>query len=367
MKVASNILDRQYLKYADEYNKKLIEVMQKGYYVLGPEVENFEKEFASFCGSKHCVGLASGLDALWLTFRILGIGEGDEVLVQSNTYIATVMGITINNATPVFVEPDVYFNMDPDKIEEKITQKTKAILVTHLYGQASRMDRIMDIAEKHDLLVVEDCAQAHGSTYDGKMVGTFGIVGCYSFYPSKNLGAFGDAGAIITNDPEIAKKFKIYRNYGSEKRYYNQVIGTNSRLDEVQAALLRIKLRHFNELESERFAIVDKYLKEINNPAILLPKTYEEVKHVWHQFVIRTKYRDELQSYLADNGISTLIHYPIPPHLAEAYNYLGHKKGDFPIAEQYANEVLSLPLYIGMTQEEQDYVIAKLNEFKPGK
>lgn len=366
MKIASNVLDRQYLKYADEYNKKIIEVLQNGYYILGPEVEKFEEEFANFCGSKYCVGLASGLDALWLTFRILGIKENDEVLVQSNTYIATVMGITINNAKPIFIEPDEHYNMDPNKIEEKITDKTKAILVTHLYGQASEMDRIMKIAKKHNLIVVEDCAQAHGSTYNGKMVGTFGAVGCYSFYPSKNLGAFGDAGAIITDDPEIAEKFRIYRNYGSEKRYYNKVIGANSRLDEIQAALLRIKLKHFNELEANRFAIVDNYINNINNPVISLPKTYKKAKHVWHQFVIKTKYRNELQDYLSKEGISTIIHYPIPPHLSEAYAYLGYKKGDFPIAEKYADEILSLPLYIGMTKDEQDYVISKLNDFKPG-
>lgn len=365
MKVASNVLDRQYIKYAKEYNKKIKEVMEKGQYILGPEVEDFEKEFASFCGSKHCVGLASGLDALWLSFRILGIKKGDEVLVQSNTYIATVMGITINEATPIFVEPDSHFNMDPDLIEEKITPNTKAILVTHLYGQASKMDRIMEIAKKHNLLVVEDCAQAHGSAFNGKMVGTFGVIGCYSFYPSKNLGAFGDAGAIITNDPELASKFKIYRNYGSEKRYYNQVIGANSRLDEIQAALLRVKLKHFDELKAERLEIVNNYLNRINNPIISLPKTYKKVEHAWHQFVIRTAYRDELQKYLSDNGISTVIHYPIPPHLAEAYAYLGYKKGDFPIAEKTAHEILSLPLYIGMTSEEQDYVISKLNSFKP--
>ena len=367
MKVASNVLDRQYFKYKKEYDKKLIEVMEKGWYITGPELENFEAEFAKYCGSKYCVGLASGLDALWLAFRILGIGKGDEVIVQSNTYIATVMGITINGATPIFVEPNDFYNMDVNKIEEKITKKTKAILVTHLYGQSTKMDTVMKIAKKHKLYVVEDCAQAHGSTFDGKMVGTFGIIGCYSFYPSKNLGAFGDAGGIITNDPDIAAKFKIYRNYGSEKRYYNQVVGTNSRLDELQAALLRIKLKHLDELNDERTELAEKYLKGINNKYIELPKIEKKVKPVWHQFVIRTKYRDEFQQYLADNDITTLIHYPIPPHMSEAYQYLGYKKGDFPIAEEYANEVLSLPIYNGMTEEEQQYVIDKINEFKPRK
>ena len=213
MKVSSNVLDRQYLKYKDEYEKKLIEVMRKGWYVLGPEVESFEKEFADYCGSKYCVGLASGLDALILAVRILGIGKGDEVLVQGNTYIATVMGITINEATPVFVEPDEYHNIDADKIEEKITKKTKAIMVTHLYGQAANMEKIMKIAKKHKLFVIEDCAQAHGAKFNKKMVGTFGDIGCYSFYPSKNLGAFGDSGAIITDNKKYTTEIKAYRNY----------------------------------------------------------------------------------------------------------------------------------------------------------
>lgn len=365
MKIAANVLNRHYLEHQSEYDSKVKKVLEYGYYIMGPELESFEEEFANYCHAKYAVGLASGLDALWLSFRILGIKEGDEVIVQSNTYIATVMGITINNATPIFVEPNEFYNMDPDKIEEKITDRTKAILVTHLYGQPANMDKIMKIASKHNLLVVEDCAQAHGAKYDGKMVGTFGIIGCYSFYPSKNLGAFGDAGGIITNDAEIAAKFKVYRNYGSEKRYYNQVVGTNSRLDELQAALLRIKLKYLNELNEERRKLCQTYIEKITSPAILLPTVEQNAETVWHQFVIRTKYRDQLQKYLADNEIGTLIHYPIPPHLAEAYKDLGYKKGDFPIAEQFADEVLSLPLYNGMTDEEQEYVIKTINNFKP--
>lgn len=367
MKIPSNVLDRQYKKYANEYNQKIISVLENGYYINGPEVESFEKEFAKFCGSKYAVGLASGLDALWLSFKILGIKKGDEVLVQSNTYIATVMGITINNATPIFIEPDQFFNMDPQKIEPKITKRTKAILVTHLYGQPTDMNPIVEIAKKHNLLIVEDCAQAHGATYNSQMVGTFGIIGCYSFYPSKNLGAFGDGGGIITNDPKIAKLFKIYRNYGSEKRYYNKVIGANSRLDEVQAALLRIKLSHIKELEQERIHIANRYLSEITNPEIILPKTLPDAKPVWHQFVIQTNHRDEFQKYLASHNIATIIHYPIPPHLSEAYHYLGYQKGDFPIAEKYANTILSLPIYNGMTDDEQSYVIDVINKYKTRK
>ena len=364
MKVSSNVLDRQYLKYKDEYEKKLIEVMRKGWYVLGPEVESFEKEFADYCGSKYCVGLASGLDALILAVRVLGIGKGDEVLVQGNTYIATVMGITINEATPVFVEPDEYHNIDADKIEEKITKKTKAIMVTHLYGQAANMEKIMKIAKKHKLFVIEDCAQAHGAKFNKKMVGTFGDIGCYSFYPSKNLGAFGDAGAIITNNEKYATEMKALRNYGSEKRYHNKYVGMNSRLDEVQAALLRIKLTHLDELNKERCKIADTYNKKIKNKYIETPKVRDKATTVNHLYVIKAQHREKLMEYLKEHEIGTIVHYPIPPHLQECYKYLGHKEGEFPITEKLAQEVLTLPLYNGMTKEEQDYVIDIINKFE---
>ena len=364
MKVSSNVLDRQYLKYKDEYEKKLIEVMRKGWYVLGPEVESFEKEFADYCGSKYCVGLASGLDALILAVRVLGIGKGDEVLVQGNTYIATVMGITINEATPVFVEPDEYHNIDADKIEEKITKKTKAIMVTHLYGQAANMEKIMKIAKKHKLFVIEDCAQAHGAKFNKKMVGTFGDIGCYSFYPSKNLGAFGDAGAIITNNEKYATEMKALRNYGSEKRYHNKYVGMNSRLDEVQAALLRIKLTHLDELNKERCKIADTYNKKIKNKYIETPKVRDKATTVNHLYVIKAQHREKLMEYLKEHEIGTIVHYPIPPHLQECYKYLGHKEGEFPITEKLAQEVLTLPLYNGMTKEEQDYVIDVINKFE---
>ncbi len=363
MKVSSNVLDRQYLKYAEEYDEKVLQILHKGWYVLGPEVENFEKEFAKYCGAKYCVGLASGLDALILACRVLGIGKGDDVLVQGNTYIATVMGITINGANPIFVEPNEFYNMDVEEIESKITPKTKAIMVTHLYGQASKMDTIKEIAQKHKLFIIEDCAQAHGAKFNKQMVGTFGDIGCYSFYPSKNLGAFGDAGAIITNNEEYASKIRILRNYGSEKRYHNKYIGMNSRLDELQAGLLRIKLTHLKELNAERVKIAKTYIKGIKNKDIILPKIEEGATSVFHLFVIRTKKRDELMEYLNEKGIGTIVHYPIPPHLSEAYSYLGYKKGDFPISEKFANEVLTLPLYNGMTEEEQKYVIDAINEF----
>lgn len=363
-RISPNRLDRGFEKYRFEFENKAIEVLRSGWYILGSEVSLFEKEFAKYVGSKHCVGVASGLDALWIAFRILGIGVGDEVIVQGNTYIASIMGITINGATPIFVEPDEYYNIDADRIEEKITEKTKAILVVHLYGQASNMTPIIEIAKKYNLRVVEDCAQSHGAKWEGKTTGTFGDIGCFSFYPSKNLGAFGDAGAIVTDDPEIAEAVKVFRNYGSEKRYYNRVVGTNSRLDEMQAGLLRVRLSHMQELEDEKRAICERYLKALKNDLILLPAIRHGATHIWHQFVIRSKNRDKLMEYLNHKGIGTIIHYPIPPHLSEAYKFLGVAEGALPITETYAKQVLSIPLYIGMTCEEQDYVIDCLNGYK---
>lgn len=362
-RIMPNRLDRGFYMYQEEFEKKAIDVLRSGWYVLGNEVKSFEKEFAEYTGAEHCVGLASGLDALWIAFRVLGIGKGDEVIVQGNTYIASVMGITMNGATPIFVEPDEYNNIDASKIEEKITDKTKAILVVHLYGQASNMAPIMELVHKYNLRLVEDCAQSHGACFDGKMTGTFGDIGCFSFYPSKNLGAFGDAGAIVTNDAKIAEDVRVFRNYGSEKRYHNKVVGANSRLDEMQAGLLRVRLGHMAELEEEKREICERYLREINNDKIELPKIREGATHIWHQFVIHCKARDELIKYLDEKGIGTIIHYPIPPHLSEAYRYLGYKEGDFPITEQYADEVLSIPLYNGMTDEEQDYIIETINHF----
>lgn len=362
-KIMSNRMDREFFRYQEEYESKALEVLRSGWYILGMEVSSFEEEFAKYLDIKYAVGLASGLDALWIAFRVLGIGVGDEVIVQGNTYIASVMGITINGATPIFVEPDAFYNIDVDKIEEKITKKTKAILVVHLYGQASNMEAVMRIAKKHNLKVVEDCAQSHGAGYNGKMTGTWGDVGCFSFYPSKNLGAYGDAGAIVTNDETIAQDVRVFRNYGSEKRYYNKVVGTNSRLDEIQAGLLRIKLQHIQDITNERKKIAATYLNSIKNQNLILPKIQQYAESVWHQFVVRCKNRDELIKYLDSKGIGTIIHYPIPPHLSEAYCYLNMTVGDLPITEQYAREVLSLPMYIGMTEDEQNYVISILNDF----
>lgn len=363
--IMPNNLGRQYSLHAEEYKKKVCEVLDSGWYVLGKEVSAFEEEWAQYIGSKYCVGLASGLDALWISFRLLNIGEGDEVIVCANAYIACVMGITMNGATPVFVEPDQYENIDADKIESKITNKTKAILAVHLYGQSCDMTRIMDLAHKHNLRVVEDCAQSHGNHWKGKTVGTFGDVGCFSFYPSKGCGAFGDAGCIVTDNEDLAKMFRIFRNYGSEKRYHNMMVGSNSRLDELQAGLLRVKLSHLDQYNKERCKIAEKYYEGIKNSLISFPKIRPGADSTWHQFVVHVpRFRDVLIDYLKERGIGTLIHYPIPPHLSQAYSYLGYKKGDFPITEQYADEVLSLPMYNGMTEKEQETVIAAINEFE---
>ena len=363
MEVKCNVLDRQFFQYQQEYEEAALRVLRSGWYVLGNEVKQFEEEFAAFTGRKYCVGLNSGLDALIMSVRALGIGKGDEVIVQANTYIATVLGITENGATPVFVEPDEYYNIDAEKIEAAITDKTKAIMVVHLYGQASNMGKIVEIAQKHDLPIIEDCAQSHGACFGGKKTGTFGISGCFSFYPTKNLGAYGDAGAIITDDKEFADKIRMMRNYGSRIKYHNEIEGINSRLDEMQAALLRVKLTHLEELNQERVVLAERYAKGITNENIIKPEMRNGANSIFHQYVIRCIERDKLQKYLEEQGIQTQIHYPIPPHLAECYQHLGHKEGEYPITENYAKEMLSLPLYTGMTWEEQDYVIEKLNAF----
>ena len=365
MNIMPNNLKRQYDLHAQEYEKKALEVLRSGWYILGKEVQSFEEEWASYIGTKYCVGLASGLDALWMSFRILGIHEGDEVIVCANAYIACVMGISMNGATPIFVEPDIYNNIDVDKIEQAITHRTKAILAVHLYGQSCDMTRIMELARKYNLRVVEDCAQSHGNHWNGQVVGSIGDIGCFSFYPSKGCGAFGDAGCVVTNDADIADQFRVYRNYGSRIRYQNEVVGANSRLDELQAGLLRVKLTHMDGFNAERCRIADRYDKEIRNELIQLPQIRPGADSTWHQYVVHVpQYRDQLAADLKEHGIGTIIHYPIPPHLSQAYSYLGYKKGSFPIAEQYADEVLSLPMYNGITEEEQTYVINKINEFK---
>lgn len=362
-RIMTNCLDKGFYLFQKEFEDAAVRVLRSGWYIMGKELERFEGEFAEYLGAKHCVGTASGLDALILACRAIGLQEGDEVIVQANTYIATVMAITIAGAVPVFVEPDEYFQMDADRIEEKITDKTKALMVVHLYGQAAEMDRITDLCRRHDLRLIEDCAQSHGADYQGKMTGTFGDIGCFSFYPTKNLGAFGDGGAIVTDREDYRDQIRMLRNYGSRVRYYNEEVGMNSRLDELQAALLSVRLKHLTELTEERRKIAERYLEGIHNNKILLPKHREGAGHVYHQFVIRCKERHALIEYLKERGIDTIIHYPVPPHLSQAYAYLGYHKGDFPITEAYADEVLSIPMYNGLTEENQERVIDALNQF----
>ncbi len=361
--IMTNRLDRGFYMYQKEFEEAAIRTLRSGWYILGNELKSFEEKFAAYTGAKYSVGLGNGLDALTLAVRALGIGEGDEVLVQGNTYIASVMGISINGATPVFVEPDEYYMLDAKRLEEKLTDKTKAVMVVHLYGHSADMESICAFCKKHNLKLIEDCAQSHGSFFKGKMTGTFGDIGCFSFYPSKNLGAFGDAGAIVTDSEEYRDKIKMLRNYGSSVRYYNDEVGVNSRLDEIQAALLSVRLAHMDELTKEKKEIGAKYLDKIKNEKLILPKIAEGADHIFHQFVIRTKERAKLIDYLNEKNISTIIHYPVPPHMSKAYEYLGIKKGSLPITEQYADEVLSIPMYNGLTTEEQDYVIKALNEF----
>ncbi len=338
----------------EELEAAFREVLDSNWFILGPQVEAFEQEYAAYTGTKYAVGVSNGLDALVLCLRALGVEAGDEVIVPSNTYIATVLAVTHVGATPVFVEPRIdTYNIDPSLIPAAITKRTKAIMPVHLYGQACEMDAIMDIAHAHNLLVVEDNAQAHGATWKGRRTGSWGHLNATSFYPGKNLGALGDAGAVTTDDPDLAHKVKVLRNYGSQKKYLNEVVGYNNRLDELQAAFLKVKLKYIEQWTRERQQIASWYdaaLKEALG--ITLPRTHSDASHSYHLYVIRTQRRVELQQRLADHGIGTLIHYPIPPHLQEAYKDLGYKEGDFPIAEELAITMLTLPMWPGMVQDQ---------------
>lgn len=340
-------------------------VYNRSWYIEGEEDKAFEKAFAKYCDTKYCIGVGNGLDSLFLSLKAMGITEGDEVIVPSNTYIATALAVTYTGATPIFVEPDIRtFNIDPTKIEAAITDKTRAIMPVHLYGQACDMDPIMEVAKKYNLYVVEDCAQAHGAKYKGKVIGSFGDAAGFSFYPGKNLGALGDAGATVTDNEELAKKVRALGNYGSDYKYHHIYQGNNSRLDELQAAFLAAKLPHLNKVNVERRKLAQKYLNGINNPEIILPFVPEYAEPVWHIFGVRCDRRDEFEKFLNDAGISTNKHYPIPMHLQGCYADLGFKKGDYPIAEEISATELSIPMYYGMTDEEVQYVIDKINEFK---
>lgn len=339
-------------------------VFSSSWYIEGKEDQAFEESFASYCGVSYCVGVGNGLDALMLALKALDIGAGDEVIVPSNTYIATALAVTYVGAIPVFVEPDINtFNINPSLIESVITERTKAIMPVHLYGQACDMDSIMSIAHKHGLKVIEDCAQAHGATYKGKKIGTFGDAAGFSFYPGKNLGALGDAGAVVTNNEELAKKIRALGNYGSDFKYHHILKGNNSRLDELQAAFLSVKLPHLDRINEERRRIAQMYTDGINNPKVITPFVPEYTSPVWHIYGIRCSERDALEKYLNDKGIGTNKHYPIPIHLQECYKDLGICAGSLPVAEEISKTELSLPLYYGMTDEEIQYVINCINEF----
>ncbi len=351
-----------------QYKKELIEacekVIESGWYIHGNECKEFEKEFTIYCSTKYAIGVANGLDALILILRAykeMGIiNDGDEVIVPSNTYIASILAISQNNLIPVLIEPDIKtYLINPDKIEEKITTKTKAIMPVHLYGQTCQMDEINKIAKKYNLKVIEDSAQAHGAYYKDKRAGNLGDASGFSFYPGKNLGALGDGGAVTTNDEKLANTIKALRNYGSHKKYENKYKGINSRLDEIQAAMLRVKLKFLDNEISKRKEIANYYLQNIKNKNLILPSIATD--SVWHLFVIRTKKRDELQKYLAENGIQTLIHYPIPPHKQEAYKEWNNDR--YPISEQIHNEVLSLPISGVQTIEDTQKIIKAVNDF----
>lgn len=357
-------------QYRDELLAACTRVIDSGWYIGGQELEQFEQHFAQYCGTQYAIGVANGLDALILTLRAwkeLGkLKSGDEVIVPSNTYIASILAISANDLTPVLVEPNSQsFNIDPSQIEAAITQKTKVILPVHLYGQLAEMPAILAIAKKHNLLVLEDSAQAHGAQVQGIKAGAWGDAAGFSFYPGKNLGALGDAGAITTNDPELAAMLRALRNYGSHEKYKNLVQGVNSRLDEIQAAMLDVKLTHLEQEIAKRREIANIYMNKINNPLLQLPlvdsNVLDQQQHVWHLFVIQTIHRQALQQYLADHGVQTLIHYPIPPHQQQAYQEWNHLS--FPISEQIHAQVLSLPMGPTLTVQDAERVVQLCNDF----
>lgn len=340
-------------------------VYRNNWFIQGEEVECFEKEFAKFCDMRYCIGCGNGLDALSLILRALEIGDGDEVIIPSNTFIATALAVTNVGATPVFVEPDIAtYNIDEKRIEEKITKHTKAIIPVHLYGRPAEMDQITDIAKKYNIKIVEDCAQAHGASYRGRKVGTFGIASGFSFYPGKNLGALGDGGAIVTNDKTLADRIRALGNYGSDYKYHHIYLGVNSRLDELQAAFLRIKISYLQKWNKHREHIAKSYLQTIRNKDIILPLGECAGTQVWHIFAIRCYKRKELEAYLHEKNIETNRHYPTPIHLQESFGKYGLTKGIFPVAEMISETELSLPMYYGMTEEELAYVIDTINKFK---
>ncbi|MBR1871014.1 MAG: DegT/DnrJ/EryC1/StrS family aminotransferase [Kiritimatiellae bacterium] len=355
-------------KINDRFRKEMDEatarVLDSGWYLLGGEVERFERDFAAYCGVKHCIGVANGLDALNLIIKAYGFGPGDEIIAPANTYIASILAISENGATPVLVEPEWNTRLiDADLVEAAITPRTKAIMVVHLYGRAVAMEKIRDIAKRHGLKIIEDAAQAHGAMYMGRRCGNLGDAGGFSFYPGKNLGCLGDGGAVTTNDDALAAKIRAIRNYGSDRKYHHIYKGTNSRLDEIQAAWLAVKLPRLDADNAQRRAIAERYVREIANPLIELPKIPgDPQEHVWHIFAVTCPERDRLQEYLTANGIQTIIHYPTPPHRQDAYAELAHLR--FPITERMHNEIISIPISPVMEDMEVEKVVEAMNAFR---
>lgn len=349
-------------RYRGELDARIKDVLDSGWYLQGRQNEEFSKHFAEFCGAKYALGVANGLDALNLIIKAYGFGPGDEIIVPANTYIATILAISENGCTPVLVEPDIdTYGINPELIEEKITLRTKAIMVVHLYGQAVPMQKIWELAQKHNLKVIEDAAQAHGAEYQGRRAGNLGDAAGFSFYPGKNLGAMGDAGAVTTNDEALYNKIKAIANYGSDRKYHHIYKGTNSRLDEFQAGILDVKLQYLEADNNKRREIARYYRGNIKNPLITLPQAYDEKAHVWHVFVVRVKERERFQQYLNDNGIQTVIHYPTAPHKQDAYKEYADLS--LPVTEQIHREVISLPISPVMTQEEIEKIVRIVNEF----
>lgn len=362
MKVDFSNFIKMHEEIGNEIKEAVNQVIDSNYFIQGNQLKSFEKKFAKYCGVKYCVGVGNGLEGLILALRAIGVSNGDEVIIPSHTFIATSLAVSELGAIPVFVEPNMKdYTIDPSKIEEKISDKTKAIIAVHLYGQCADMDSIMEISRKYNLKVVEDAAQAHGALYKGRKAGSLGDIAEFSFYPGKNLGAMGDGGCVTTNDKDLAEKVRILGNYGSKIKYKHIEKGINSRLDEMQAAILNVKLNYLDKWNLERNRIANRYLKEIKNINITLPYVNKNNYHIWHLFVIRVKNRENFQKYLKNLGINTLIHYPTAIHKQIAYNEYSSYK--LPISEEIASQVVSLPLFYGMTDEQIDYVINAINNY----
>lgn len=366
MMIPINDLSRGFRLYQQEYEDKALEVLRSGWYILGREVSSFEEEFARALGGDcFCAGVDNGLDAILVGLMASGIQPGDEIIVQANGYIATMLGILQCGAIPVFVEPDEYYQLDADKIEPAITEKTKAVLVTHLYGLATRMDPILEICRNRGLMLFEDCAQSHFAPWNGVNTGLFGDASFFSFYPTKNLGGFGDGGGVVSRKKEIVDRVKVIRNYGSDYRYHNIEIGYNDRLDEMQAGLLRVKLRHMPELLQNRDHIAQRYLQEIQNPLVALPRIPEGCKHTWYQFVVRVKDQDGFRNFLKQRDVATDIAWKTPPYLQPCMvEKFGYRRGDFPITEDICNTIVSLPMMDFMEEDEISKVIQEVNAYE---